>query len=188
MRTYAESRQVHSTLRNALSPWFRERGWERRKGSSCAFLKLSQSGDGFWCFWLQVSQWGGRDFGNEFTVNLILLPSASDRPYGGPYARVLKTLPQDDRDIGLALEAKIAARVPKPPPESRICQWMDLPGEEGATFKRMWAEAFVPHPHRWAEDMDVWLRYFAVDDVEEWASFLVPRLELLTAQVREHAA
>lgn len=187
MREYAASRQVHSALGKRLTPWFREHGWEKRGGSSCAFVKADAIAEGVWCFWIQISQWGGRDFGNEFTVNLISLPSANTTPYGGPYARVLKTLQQRDREIGLALEAKIAARIPIPAPENRIHEWMKLPGEQGAGFRRMWSEAFVAHPDRWGQDKDIWLRYYALDDVEEWAEFLIARLDALTVQSRHGA-
>ena len=31
----------------------------------------------------------------------------------------------------------------------------------------------------WADGVDVWLSYFAADDLEEWVEFLKPRLETL---------
>lgn len=175
---------MHSTLSKVVWPWFHQFGWQRRKGSSCAFLKRCESTNKYWCFWVQISQWGGKDFGNSFTLDLILLESHDIPPYGGADSRVLNTLTGRDRQVGIELETKIAGRIPEPAPECLIYEWMKLPGDEGAAFKRMWTEAFVPHPDRWNEGMDISLRYFALDDVEEWAQFLLRRLEMLTDRTR----
>ena len=112
-----------------------------------------------------------------------------DQPLcGGPDARVLATLSSSDMEEGLSLEARIVARIPKPSPESRIYEWMQLPGKEGEIFRESWARAFVPHPEIWSPNHDVWLRYFAADDIEEWGAFIAARLSHLTAQCEANAA
>ena len=41
---FAKSKEVHSSLAKALGPNFKERGWKRQKGGSCAFVRTRPEG------------------------------------------------------------------------------------------------------------------------------------------------
>lgn len=186
MRTYVASRQAHSALGRLLRPWFKAHGWDKRPGGTAAFTRQSSEGPGFWCLWFQVSQWGNADFGNEFTLNLVLQQSEAASLCGGPHARVLNTLSPQAREEGLGIETAIVARIPKPPPGRKIYEWMEADDPYAAHHRQAWQRAFSPDVRRWRQPgVDLWLRYFSVDDVEDWAAFLLPRLEGLTAQANK---
>jgi hypothetical protein len=188
MRVYATSRQVHSALSKILRTWFLSYGWAKRQGGSCAFTRPSPAKDGYWCFWVQVSQWGSADFGNEFSINLVPQKTQETGLCGAQHARVLQTLSAEDRELGLRTETEIVARIPKPPPERKIYEWMRQDDKYGEGLRQAWVRAYKPDPARWQPDFDVWLRYFAVDDVQCWGDFLLPRLGMLTIQAEKSAA
>lgn len=180
MRSYVSSKQVHSILSRILKPWFITHGWQKRKGFTCAYLHPRDEQSGFWCFWIQCNQWGGKDFGNSFTINLgpQWLPDQSLAC--SPNGRVLEMLGTSDLQEGLAIETRIVARIPKPSPGSRIYELMKSPGNAGNITRENWAHTFIPHPELWKPGLDHWLRYYAADDVEEWGEFILARLDLLT--------
>ncbi|WP_342316690.1 hypothetical protein [Lysobacter sp. FW306-1B-D06B] len=172
MRSYVKAKDVHRHMRRLLAPWFVEQGWQKRPGYSCAFVRADS------VFWVQPSQWGDSWSGSSMTLNLSGW-NGRDLAAG---RRILKGLDGDSRDAGLALEERIVSRIPEPPHDHYIHQFMSLPGAEGATFRQSFERAFAPNPGQWKPGCDTWLRYFAEDDLEEWALFMVPRLDRLISE------
>jgi hypothetical protein len=186
MRAYSPSKEVHRTLSVLFKPWFQERGWKKRPGSSCAFLRPRTDAPGFWCCWFQVSQWGNSWSGNSFTLNVVPQQDAKEPLAGGPGARVLATMSDADRKLGMEVEARVKARIPNPAADHQIYEWMKLPGAQGEMFRRSFHLTFNVNPAAWEPGVDVWLYYFAADDLEEWFTFLTPRLEaLIRSETRE---
>ena len=177
---YATSRAVHSTLRRLLAPWFLANGWKKRPGSSCAFVREASSGH--WCLWVQVSQWGNSLGGNSFTLNLVSQAVADSALCGGPDARVLVTLSDEDKALGFEIAQQIAARVPIPPPSHQVYEWAKPPGKEGEQWQHTIANLQKANPEAWEPSIDIWLNYYAVADIEQWAGFLLARHPYLLLQ------
>lgn len=179
--TFASSRTVHSALKRALSPWFLANGWKRRAGNSCAFLRPAPSG--YWCLWFQISAFGGHLRGSTFTLNLFPVAD-KDSPLtgGGAGSRVLKTLSEADRQLGFSIEEQLIAKIPDPPPSDPIYEWAQLPGYEGESWRETLANLRTVTFDTWKPGMDIWLRYYSVEDLDAWVEFLLPRLPHLLRQ------
>lgn len=132
---------------------------------------------GHWLLWTQVSQFGNRDFGNEFTLNLVRQDDPATHPGGGPNARILGTLEATDRSAGLEIETRIVARKPRPSADRPIHEHLrqDTTGQLHAG----WDRAFNAQPERWRDGGDPWLVYYSIEDVAEWCEFLHDRLPAL---------
>lgn len=180
---YATSKEVHSALKKALSPWFIAQGWKRRAGYTCAFVRPADTG-GFWCLWLQPSSWGGRLSGSSFTVNLVHVDAADAPLAGGPHARVLMTLSEADRQRAHGLAQELALRIPDPAPTDPVHEWARLPGHEGETWRQRLADLRTVNPDAWKPGVDMWLPYYALADLQVWVDFLAPRWEHLLRQSR----
>lgn len=174
---YADARQVHSALARALAPTLAPSGWRRQSGRTCTFTRTVASETGHWLLWAQVSQFGNRDLGNEFTLNVERQHEPGVHPGGGPHARILGGLDETDRALGLALEARIVARKPRPAADRPIHEHLrqDTTGQ----LRAGWERAFNAQPDRWRAGGDPWLVYYSVDDVAEWCTFLSGRLAAL---------
>lgn len=169
MRTYMKAKDVHRHMRQLLAPWFSAHGWIKRAGYSCAFEQNTR------ILWLQPSQWGDSWSGSSLTLNLTEAPSGQL----SAGRRVLRDLDVDSREVGFALEELVISRIPAPAPDHFIRKFMAVPGADGDLARRSFDNAFKPNREDWGPDQDIWLRYFAADDLDEWAMFLLPRLESL---------
>ena len=172
MRTYVKAKDVHRHMKKLLGPWFLQHGWLKRAGYSCAFTRDDL------VFWVQPSRWGDSWSGSSLTLNLERSSSAEL----GAGDRILWHLDAPSRAEGLALETRIVSQIPRPPSDHYIYEFMALPGHEGQMHRDSFENAFKPTTSWWQPNCDTWLRYFAEDDLAEWASFLLPRLDFLLSQ------
>ena len=164
MRDYVKSQNFHRHMRSLLASRFEELGWTSQKGK-CSFVRGGK------VFWLQVSQYSNSLTGGKFTLNITEgSGSASDM-------RILRRLNDADRSTGKALEEHIIARLPRPDPDPDI----EVVGENGGTVLVKLGDLAKANPRQWDGPADVWLPYFSKDDLDDWAAFLLPRLERLTA-------
>ena len=182
--TYATSREVHSELARQLKSWFLASGWSRKPGGMCAFVRPA-SRSAQWLLWVQLSQWGSSDLGNDFTLNLELQSDPACFPGSGPESRILQTLSRHDRAIGLLTENRIKARKPVPAPDRPIHG--HIQEDASGQLRAAWERAFNPQPERWKPGSDPWLDYFSIDDVREWGAFLLERLPHLTHRAQNAA-
>ena len=106
--------------------------------------------DGF-VLWVQPHSFGDSLSGSQLTINLN--QSTSHEIAHG--CRILAYLDQDSRGVGARIEERILARLPDVESDVRVEQQL------------------------WETHQDIWLRYFAQDDLDEWAEFLQPRLDRL---------
>ena len=165
MRDYLKSRDFHRHMRLLLASRFRELGWESQNSGKCSFAR-----DGRAC-WLQVSQYSNSIMGAKFTINM----TEGSGPAGD--TRILRRLNEADRSIGKALEESIIARLPRPDPDPEI----EVLGGSGQTILVKLGDLARANPRQWEAPSDVWLPYFSKSDLDDWATFLLPRLERLTA-------
>ena len=180
MTIYATSKVVHAALKRAFSPWFTANGWKRRPGYSCAFIR--PAGPGYWCLWFQVSSWGGQLSGSSFTLNLVHQESAESSLCGGPNARVLRTLSAAEIELGFSIATELAKRIPEPAASDPVHEWAKLPDYQGEMWRKRIADLQTVNPDAWKPDVDVWLPYYAVADLDLWVGFLLPRFPHLLRQ------
>ncbi|ARM91731.1 hypothetical protein RHEC894_PD00226 (plasmid) [Rhizobium sp. CIAT894] len=160
MCDYLKSREFHRHMRLLLAP---EHGWEPQPGK-CSFIRGKRA------FWLQVSQYSNSLVGGKFTLNM----TEDSGPAGD--TRILSRLTEADRAIGKALEEQIIARLPRPDPDPEI----EVVGENGGTVLVKLGDLARANPRQWDGPSDVWLPYFSKSDLDDWAAFLLPRLDRLT--------
>ena len=179
---FVPSRRVHSVLRKLLWPYFSTHGWAKRPGSTCAFVRAASQG--YWCLWVQISQFGGKTDGNSFTLNLVRRPSIDAPLTGGQTnARIpVDLLSPEDKARGRALAEEIQARIPDPPPDDKVHEWKKLPGKEGLKWIEYLARIRQVPPSEWEPGIDVWLNYYSVTDLEQWVEFLLPRFDKLLSE------
>lgn len=164
MRDYLKSRDFHRHMRSLLAPRFQELGWEPQAGK-CSFVR-----GGRVC-WLQVSQYSNSVMGAKFTINMTEgSGSASD-------TRILHRLDETDRAVGKALEERLIARLPRPDPDPEV----EVVGDNGQTVSVKLGDLARANPRQWEGPDDVWLPYFSKSDLDDWAAFLLPRLDRLIA-------
>lgn len=185
MTTYATSKVMHAALKRAFSPWFTANSWKKRPGYSCAFIR--PAGAGYWCLWFQISSWGGQLSGSSFTLNLVHQESAEASLSGGPDARVLCTLSAADRELGFSIAEELAKRIPEPAASDPVHEWAKLPDPQGEMWRKRITDLQKVNPDAWKPDVDVWLPYYAVADLDLWVDFLLPRLPHLLRQSQEPA-
>ncbi|MDF9820628.1 hypothetical protein M2308_003411 [Rhizobium leguminosarum] len=165
MRDYLKSKDFHRHMRSLLASGFQELGWESQLGGKCSFAR-----GGRVC-WLQVSQYSNSVLGAKFTINM----TESSGPAGD--TRILYRLDKADRAIGKALEEHIIAHLPRPDPDPEI----EVVGDNGQPVLVRLGDLVRANPRQWEAATDVWLPYFSKSDLDDWAAFLLPRLERLTA-------
>ncbi|RUM27152.1 hypothetical protein EFQ99_02840 [Rhizobium vallis] len=164
MRDYLKSRDFHRHMRSLLAPRFQELGWEPQTGK-CSFVRGGR------VVWLQVSQYSNSVMGAKFTINMTEgSGSASD-------IRILHRLEETDRAVGKALEERIIARLPRPDPDPEV----EVVGDNGQMVSVKLGDLTRANPRQWEGPADVWLPYFSKSDLDDWAAFLLPRLDRLIA-------
>ncbi|WHO76295.1 hypothetical protein [Rhizobium sp. BT03] len=162
MRDYVKGQSFHRYMRSLLAWRFQELGWESQPGK-CSFVHGKR------IFWLQISQSSNSLMGGKFTLNLTEGSGAAGD------TRVLRRLNEADRAVGRALEERIIARLPRPDPDPDI----EVVGENGGTVLVKLGDLARANPRQWDGPSDVWLPYFGKNDLDDWAAFLVPRLDRL---------
>jgi hypothetical protein len=186
VRTFARARDVHASLARVFGPALKPAGFRRVRPGVCAFARERADRLGYVTVGVQVSQWGSSWSGNSFTLNAagaMALPE--DHPVTG--IRPLSWLTAEDCAEGLAIEQRIRARFPLPPPDHEVWVWAEQP--DGDIFRRSLEGLRVVNEGMWKPGHDIWLPYFDVADVWEWGEFLRPRiLPLLERAEDEHAA
>lgn len=165
MRDYVKSKDFHRHMRSLLAPGFQELGWESQAAGKCSFTR-----GGRVC-WLQVSQYSNSVMGAKFTINMTEGSSSAGN------TRILFRLNEADRAVGRALEEGIIARLPRPDPDPEI----EVVGDNGGTVLVKLGDLPRANSRQWEGPADVWLPYFSKGDLDDWAAFLLPRLERLTA-------
>ncbi|MDR9772709.1 hypothetical protein RJJ65_08570 [Rhizobium hidalgonense] len=165
MRDYVKSKDFHRHMRSRLAPRFQELGWESQTAGKCSFARGAR------VFWLQVSQYSNSVMGARFTINM----SEGSGPTSD--TRILFRLNEADRAIGKALEESIIARLRRPDPDPEI----EVVGDNGGTVLVKLGDLPRANSRQWVGPADVWLPYFSKSDLDDWAAFLLPRLERLTA-------
>ncbi|EJZ19138.1 hypothetical protein RCCGEPOP_21827 [Rhizobium sp. Pop5] len=108
--------------------------------------------------------------GAKFTINMTEGSGPADD------TRILYRLDEADRATGKALEERIIARLPRPDPDLEI----EVVGNDGGTVLVKLGDLVRANPRQWEGPSDVWLPYFSKADLDDWAAFLLPRLERLT--------
>ncbi|MDR9782790.1 hypothetical protein [Rhizobium redzepovicii] len=161
MRDYVKSAGFHRHMRLLLASKFQELGWELQTGK-CSFARGKR------VFWLQISQSSNSLIGGKFTLNV------SEGSGAAGDTRILRHLNEADRAIGKALEEHIIARRPRPDPDPDI----EVVGDGGPLLLKL-GDLAKANPRQWDGPSDVWLPYFSKSDLDEWAAFLLPRLERL---------
>ncbi|MGZ2486887.1 hypothetical protein ACVITL_005472 [Rhizobium pisi] len=164
MRDYVKSRDFHRHMRSLLASRFQELGWKSQTGK-CSFAR------GRRVCWLQISQHSNSVLGSKFTINM----TQGSGPAGD--TRILRRLNEEDRAIGKDLEERIIARLPRPDPDPEV----EVVGEDGGTLLVKLGDLVRANPKQWDAPSDVWLPYFSKSDLDDWAAFLLPRLDRLTA-------
>ncbi|RUM06404.1 hypothetical protein [Rhizobium chutanense] len=165
MRDHVKSKDFHRHMRSLLASGFQGLGWESQTAGKCSFAR-----GGRVC-WLQVSQYSNGIMGAKFTINM----TEGSGPAGD--TRILFRLDEADRTVGKALEASIIARLPRPDPDPEI----EVVGDNGQPVLVKLGDLARANPRQWDAPSDVWLPYFGKNDLDDWAAFLLPRLERLTA-------
>lgn len=107
--------------------------------------------------WVQPHSYGDSWSGSQLTLNLN--KSESHEIAHGD--RILWRLDGESRRVGSEIERRIVAKLPN----------LTEPDVE-------------VRPESWEFNRDVWLRYYAEDDLAEWSKFLTPRLEGLLSTAR----
>lgn len=108
--------------------------------------------------WVQPHSFGGSSSGSQLTITLNQ-STCHEIAHG---CRILRHLDQESRKIGASIEGRIVARFPE-----AIAQTV----------------AHVDLEH-WKTGQDIWLRYYAQADLDEWTEFLLPRLGNLISMSR----
>ena len=165
MRDYVKSKDFHRHMRSLLASRFQELGWESQAAGKCSFVRGKR------VFWLQISQYSNSVTGAKFTVNMTEGSGAASD------TRILRQLDDADRAAGKALEESIIARLPRPDPDPDI----EVVGENGGTVLVKLGDLAKANPRQWDGPSDVWLPYFGKSDLDDWAAFLLPRLDRLIA-------
>lgn len=165
MRDYVKSQAFHRHMRSLLALKFQELGWESQTAGKCSFVR------GRRVCWLQISQHSNSVMGAKFTINM----SQGSGPAGD--TRILPRLNEADRAIGKALEEHIIARLPRPDPDPEI----EIVGDNGRPVLVKLGSLVRANPRQWDAPSDVWLPYFSKGDLDDWAAFLLPRLDRLIA-------
>jgi hypothetical protein len=75
------------------------------------------------------------------------------------------------------VEERIFARLPRPDPDPDV----DVVGDNGQTVSVKLGDLAKANPRQWDGPFDVWLPYFSKTDLDDWAAFLLPRLDRLVA-------
>ncbi|OWV70379.1 hypothetical protein ATY77_16545 [Rhizobium sp. R634] len=165
MRDYVKSKDFHRHMRSLLASRFQELGWESQATGKCSFVL------GRRVFWLQISQYSNSVTGAKFTINMTEgAGAASD-------TRILRQLDDSDRAAGKALEELIISRLPRPDPDPDV----EVVGDHGETVLVKLGDLAKANPRQWDGPADVWLPYFSRSDLDDWAAFLLPRLDRLVA-------
>ncbi|MBB2684522.1 hypothetical protein N2597_29570 (plasmid) [Rhizobium sophoriradicis] len=165
MRDYVESKDFHRHMRSLLASRFQELGWESQAAGRCSFVR------GRRVFSLQVSQYSNSLIGAKFTINMTEGSGAASD------TRILRHLNDADRAAGKAVEERIFARLPRPDPDPDV----DVVGDHGQTVSVKLGDLAKANPRQWDGPFDVWLPYFSKTDLDDWAAFLLPRLDRLVA-------
>ncbi|KAA1184843.1 hypothetical protein FP026_05595 [Rhizobium tropici] len=165
MRDYVKSRDFHRHMHSLLASRFQELGWKSQGTGRSSFTR------GRRVFWLQVSQYSNSVMGGKFTLNMTQGSDHADD------IRILRRLNEEDRLVGKALEERIIARLPRPDPDPEI----EVVGENDATVLVKLGDLVRANPTQWDAPADVWLPYFGKSDLDDWAAFLLPRLDRLIA-------
>ncbi|ANK94669.1 MULTISPECIES: hypothetical protein [Rhizobium] len=163
MRDYVKSKDFHRHMRSLLVARFQELGWQSQAAGKCSFVQ------GRRVFWLQVSQYSNSLTGGKFTLNL------SEGVGAAGDTRILRHLDETDRAIGKALEEHIIARLPRPDPDPDV----EVVGDDGGPVLVKLGDLAKANPRQWDGPSDVWLPYFSKSDLDDWAAFLLPRLDRL---------
>ncbi|PDT27200.1 hypothetical protein CO660_24245 [Rhizobium sp. L9] len=165
MRDYLKSKDLHRHMRSLLASTFQELGWESQPGGKCSFAR-----GGRHC-WLQVSQSSNILIGAKFTINM------TERSGSAGDTRILHRLDEADRTVGKTLEETIIARLPRPDPDPEV----EVVGDNGQLVLVKLGDLARANSRQWEAPSDIWLPYFSKNDLDDWAAFLLPRLERLTA-------
>lgn len=165
MRDYLKSKDFHRHMRSLLASRFQELGWESQATGKCSFVRGGR------VFWLQISQYSNSVTGAKFTINM------TEGSGGASDTRILRQLDDADRAAGKALEERIIARLPRPDPDPDV----EVVGDHGETVMVKLGDLAKANPRQWDGPSDVWLPYFGRSDLDDWAAFLLPRLDRLVA-------
>jgi hypothetical protein len=166
MADYAHAKDVYKELRDTLGPWtkanaFRKwpgkaAGWQRPQGA----LELVR-------FMFEVSVWGDSETGNSLTGYVQLDPSPGDLT-ATPIRQVLFSgcLIGGELDRVAAIQGAINRRRPALP-----AQYKKDVGADTVLGLHL-RELYDPSP-KYQEGQSAPLSYFGMDDVREWARFIV---------------
>ena len=183
MAEYAKSKDLHKTLRSVWDRDLKPLGYKRCKGSVAAYYRPRLNAKAFIRFWSQASQWGDSWSGNEFTINVDITISDPHSPFGGS-DRCLGRVHEEDLEIAERIVERIINRKPKPPADHWVYNEM-AHGENQLLWKNAFERSFSYKPGSLRPKTDIWLPYFSIDDVREWADFLSPRLPKLLDEIEK---
>ncbi|GLS18745.1 hypothetical protein GCM10007874_17620 [Labrys miyagiensis] len=157
MREYVKSKEFNKRMRLLLTPKFQKMGWTPKPGNRCVFKRGVRE------FWLQTSKYNNSLSGGKFTINLGT-------------RRILAHLNENDREIGREVESRLVARWPRPDPDPEV----EVVDENGGRKRMKLGDTIKPNPRSWDHiGSEVWLRYLTKEDLDDWATFLEPRLSRL---------
>jgi hypothetical protein len=161
------SREVYREIREILAPWCKTHGFKRVRSGLLGWYKPVRDE---WClFWFQCSEWGWNDLtGSEFTVEFLL----SAAPVIGPavkHKRLLQLM--DDAPLEQARQI-----------QNRVIASLRLPPKDHPMFRispqitKWYLSMFQPITPQTMNPNQLWFRYYTVEDIRRWATFILAHL------------
>jgi hypothetical protein len=162
------SEELYRVLRQELGGWFKSRGFLRSKRGQLGWHK------GRLFVWFQCDKWGWDPYaGSGFFVNLQM--SGPPEPWGGPSERLQRFLSETELDEARTLQNRVISKL-SPPPAAELSvlreAFAKTSPDPDALISALLRE-FEPVGQRYRPNQDFSLRYHDVDDVSQWAEFLL---------------
>jgi len=171
-----KSVEVYGVIREFIGPWCKTAGFRRGSGGMLSYFR--PTANGFETFWFQCDKWGwDRYSGSQFTMEFQR--GDDHRPGAGVLrVRIARLLTAVELEQAQVLQNLVIGRLHRPPPDHAAYTL-------GPELQETYLEQFEPIRRPWTAGDDIWLKYFATEDVRQWASFLAP---LMTSLVERFAA
>lgn len=178
---FATAAIVHRTLARLWKP-LSNRGFRVTARPVAACTRPQRYEDGFLRVSVQLSQFGSAWSGNRLALNGERV--AAPRAPRGAGERLLRALTADDCVIAERLEREIVERI-------RSFASLVTPGSQALSGLRerfqaiaaSHAKALEHRPELFRPNVDIWLSYYTLEDVEAWGRFLLDRIPSLAERL-----
>ena len=165
------SKTLYQELRVKLAPLLKANGFKVAKGGRLGWA--IQRGEKYLSIWFQADKWGWDDiWGSKFTLEFQLSPT-SDGSWGHPESRSTR--------IGHLLEGfpeldeirRINNQVIENLPGTKNNQVVMGKLHDGSEYI---AVGYKTNPLPAIYASDIWMNYYSIDDVRQWATFFESKL------------